>query len=130
MLPPYDEALLNERHPGWSVTEDGGMVCVILPALPLPTGFTVDTADLLLRLSPGYPDIAPDMWWFYPHVSRADGAEIPATQSLEPYLGRVWQRWSRHLQPDQWRAGIDSLESYLSLVRAELAAAAPKRLAA
>lgn len=123
MLPSYDEDYLNERHPGWSVVQDGGMVCVLLPAFPLPKGFTSGSADLLLRLAPGYPDVPPDMWWFAPFAERIDGAEIAATQSREHYLGRIWQRWSRHLQPHQWNSGTDSLESYLRLIRSELAAA-------
>jgi hypothetical protein len=81
-------------------------------------------ADLLLRLSPGYPDVPPDMWWFNPAVRRADGRPIAATESQEAYFGRTWQRWSRHLNSGQWRAGVDSIESYLALVRKELELAA------
>lgn len=124
MLPSIDQEHLDARAPGSAVTLDGGMICVILAAFPLPDGFTVASADLLLRLSPGYPDVAPDMWWFSPAVIRADGVPIAATQHHEAYLGRTWQRWSRHLNPGQWRSGVDSLESYLTLVRKELAAAA------
>ncbi|QZN99107.1 hypothetical protein K6K41_19990 [Chenggangzhangella methanolivorans] len=62
------------------------------------------------------------------HVSRSNGSIIAATEAREHHLGRLWQRWSRHLDPGQWRAGIDCVESYLAIVRRELAAAA--RLAA
>lgn len=124
MLPPYDQAFLDERHPGWSQVQEGGMLCVILPGFRLPPGLTTGVSDLLLRLSSGYPDIPPDMWWFEPFVCRVDGAAIDRTDSHEPYLGRVWQRWSRHLDPGHWRSGVDSLESYLSLVNSQLAAAA------
>jgi len=124
VLPPNDQGYLDERFPGCSVMNDGGMIAVVLPGFPLPAGFTTERADLLLRLSPGYPDVHPDMWWFEPHVVRVDGRPIPATDAREHYLGRTWQRWSRHLNPGQWRAGIDSLESYLSLVRSELKSAA------
>lgn len=124
MLPPYDETFLNERYPGWSQVQEGGLLCVILPQFPLPPGFTLSAADLLLRVSPGYPDIPPDMWWFEPFVCRTDGGTIAQTNSHESYLGRVWQRWSRHLDPGHWRAGVDSLESYLSLVNSQLVLAA------
>jgi hypothetical protein len=120
VLPDYDQAFLTERHPGWSQGVEAGMLCVVLPNFPLPAGLTLASADLLLRLSPGYPDIAPDMWWFEPFVCRTDGGEIVQTNSHEVYLGRTWQRWSRHLSPDQWRPGVDSLESYLSLVNSQL----------
>jgi hypothetical protein len=108
------------------VSIEGGMICVFIPEFPLGKGFDRETADLLLRLATGYPDVAPDMWWFHPPVRRADGQEIPATQAYERHLGREWQRWSRHLQPGQWRSGIDSLESYIAIIRRELELAAPR----
>ncbi|MEK4031889.1 E2/UBC family protein [Methylocystis sp. IM3] len=126
MLPQIDQDCLAERAPGHTVSSDAGMICVVIPEFPLGPGFDLSTADLMLRLAPGYPDIAPDMWWFHPPVRRTDGTQIPATQAMEHHLGREWQRWSRHLQPGQWRSGIDSLESYLAIVRRELALAAPK----
>ncbi len=130
MLPAHDMDYLKEVAADVAVTSDAGMVCVIIPRLALPPGFDRTECDLLFRLSPGYPDVAPDMWWFSPAVRRTDGAAIPATECIERYFDREWQRWSRHLQPGQWRSGIDSLESYMSLVRKELEAARPKAVAA
>jgi hypothetical protein len=126
MLPSIDMEYLQERSLGHVVSRDGGVICVLIPAFSLGQGFDRAHCDLLLRLAPGYPDVPPDMWWFNPPVRRVDGAEIPATQVREHHLGREWQRWSRHLTPGQWRSGIDSLESYLAIVRRELSAAAPK----
>jgi hypothetical protein len=79
------------------------------------------SADLLIQLASGYPDIAPDMWWFDPAVRLADGRAIPATDVVESHLGRQWQRWSRHFQAGQWQPGRDGLESYLALIRRDLA---------
>jgi hypothetical protein len=129
MLPPVDQEYLQVRAPDHSVSPDGGMINVVIPSFALPSGFTLTEADLLLRLSSGYPDVAPDMWWFEPAVRRTDGQTIAATDSQEIYLGRTWQRWSRHLQPGQWRPGIDSLESYVALIRKELCTAAMARAA-
>ncbi len=129
MLPLIDEKLLSQRAPGFSVMPDGGMICVLIPALVMPPGLTVATADLLLRLSPGYPDVPPDMWWFSPAVHRTDGVKIPATEVEEQYFERLWQRWSRHLNAGQWRSGVDSLESYLALVHSELRAVAAAKAA-
>ncbi|CDX38842.1 conserved hypothetical protein [Mesorhizobium sp. SOD10] len=129
MLPPIDKEYLQARAPGHSVSLDGGMIAIVIPAFQLPNGFTATAADLLLRLAPGYPDVHPDMWWFAPAVIRTDGQAIVATNSQEDYLGRRWQRWSRHLNPGQWRSGIDSLESYLALVRMELEVAGRARAA-
>lgn len=96
------------------------MTCVVVDAYPLPEGYDRTQADLLLRLSPGYPDIAPDMWWFNPAVKFADGQSPPATNAVEQCLGRTWQRWSRHLKSGQWQSGIDCLESFLALINNEL----------
>ena len=126
MLPQIDLDCLAERAPGHSISSEGGMTCVVIPEFPLGVGFDRPAADLLLRLAPGYPDVAPDMWWFSPQVRRIDGATIRATETRERHLGREWQRWSRHLHPGQWRSGVDSIESYLAIVRRELASAAPK----
>jgi hypothetical protein len=126
MLPQADLDHLRARALEHSISVEAGMTCVCIPRFPLPAGFDRSEVDLLLRLSAGYPDVPPDMWWFTPSVRRLDGTEIPATQSQERHLGRDWQRWSRHLAPGQWRSGVDSLESYLAIVRREVAAAAPR----
>ncbi len=119
-LPPADAAHLEERNLDHEVIVEPSSICVILKAWPLPVGYDRHSADLLLRLPPGYPDVAPDMWWFDPAIHRADGAEIPATQVVERHAGRDWQRWSRHFAAGQWQSGIDGVESYLALIRREV----------
>lgn len=126
MLPPNDTQYLSDRGLAHSLSAEGNMTCVVLPKFSLPTGFDQAQADLLLRLSVGYPDVPPDMWWFDPAIRRADGKPIPATEVVENYLGRRWQRWSRHFAPGQWRSGIDGLESFLALIRRELARSVPE----
>ncbi|MBO9521915.1 MAG: hypothetical protein J7518_10305 [Nocardioidaceae bacterium] len=122
MLPAADTAFLTERGLEFDLAVESGMVCLVIKDWPLPPGYTVQHADLLLRLSPTYPDTCPDMWWFSPAVVRADGIAIPATESMETYLQRTWQRWSRHFAAGQWLVGTDGLESYLALVASELQA--------
>jgi len=126
MLPPVDTNYLAERNIQHSVAVESNMTCVLLPGFKLPGGFDRERSDLLLRFSPGYPDVPPDMWWFDPAVKRADGVVIPATEVVEHYLGRSWQRWSRHLPAGLWRSGIDGLESFLALVRRELERSVPE----
>ena len=123
MLPADDRAYLAERFPRFTETVDGRTLCVVLHEFPLPDGLTPAHADLLLRLAPGYPDVPPDMWWFEPAAVRTDGKPIPATRVTEHYFGKSWQRWSRHLEPNQWRAGVDSLRTFLALVKKDLVAA-------
>ena len=125
MLPTPDAAFLTERSFRYSTSVEGGMICVVVPRWTLPPGYTIQATDLLVRLPAGYPDLAPDMWWFDPAVLRADGREIPATQAIEHHLGRSWQRWSRHLGPEQWCSGVDGIGSFFTLIREELARCAP-----
>lgn len=124
LLPSADQAFVERAAPGATIEVESGMTCVVIPEFALPAGFTDAAADLLIRLGPGYPDVPPDMWWFSPAVGRADGTPIAATQVTEAILGRSWQRWSRHFTPGAWRTGTDTLESYVALVKSELAKAA------
>lgn len=119
-LPQGDEDYLVERGMKFTVSSEANMLCVILEDFQLPLGYTDTKSDLLLRLSPGYPDVPPDMWWFDPPLKLASGGSIPATEHMESHLGRTWQRWSRHFNGGQWRSGIDSLESFIALIRKDL----------
>ena len=102
------------------------MTCVVMPQWPLPSGLDRDAVDLLVRLSAGYPDIPPDMWWFSPPVHLANGEALPATNVVETYLGRRWQRWSRHFRNGQWQSGVDGLESFFALIRQDLEHSVPE----
>ncbi|MEU0879533.1 E2/UBC family protein [Lentzea sp. NPDC005914] len=121
MLPTVDTKFLEERGLRHSVQVDGGMICVLLPDWKVPAGYQQDQTDLLLRLSQGYPDVPPDMWWCSPALVLTNGSQPQATEVTEHHLGRSWQRWSRHFNnPGIWRPGIDSLESYLARIRGEM----------
>jgi hypothetical protein len=124
-LPQYDAEYLEGRGLVYEVTVDGGITCVVLKGWRLPKGYSREVADLLLRLPVGYPDTAPDMWWFDPAIQLVDGTAVPQTQVVEQHLGRSWQRWSRHFAPGQWQSGIDGLENYVALIRRDLERFAP-----
>ena len=79
-LPEIDVAYLGERGIVHEIVVDSGMTCVVMPQWPLPRGFDRDESDLLIRLSPGYPDVPPDMWWFSPPVHLANGQDLPRDQ--------------------------------------------------
>src|SRR5688500_1958061 len=102
VLPTPDSDFLASRGVPHEVRPEGGMVCVVFPGWSLPPGYDRANADLLVRLPSGYPDLPPDMWWFDPAVRLASGSSAPATEAVEAYLGRRWQRWSRHFKPGQW----------------------------
>lgn len=124
MLSEQDEkflASLGHRH---EVTADGQMIAVVIYGYELPEGYAPRQVDLLLRLAPGFPDAAPDMFWTEPIVLYTDGSEPPATSDRLQFSGRIWQRWSRHLA-QSWRPGIDNLQTYLRLIRTDLENGAP-----
>jgi hypothetical protein len=117
---PDDARFLAERGLQPDVVDEGGMTCLVFRDWPLGAGYTASISDLLVRLPAGFPDVAPDMWWFDPPVQRVDRAVIPQTQHTERYLGRSWQRWSRHFTAGHWKSGVDCLETFLALIRREL----------
>ena len=125
-LPQSDIAYLNERGIAHEIATESDMTCIVIPEWPLPSGFDRDAADLLVRLSPGYPDVPPDMWWFSPAVHLANGTSLPATNAVGTYLGRRWQRWSRHFRNGQWQSGVDGLENFLALIRQDLEHSVPE----
>lgn len=128
-LPPDQLEALERLGLDFTVHDDAGMTCVTVRDFRLPAGFSRPASELLLRLNPGFPDVPPDMWWFDPPAVRADGQLIPATDYTEHHLGRSWQRWSRHLDPSHWQGGIDSLESFIAIIRRELADSVPRSVA-
>ena len=125
-LPQSDIAYLTERGVAHKIATESGMTCVVMPQWPLPSGLDRDAVDLLVRLSAGYPDIPPDMWWFSPPVHLANGEALPATNVVETHLGRRWQRWSRHFRNGQWQSGVDGLESFFALIRQDLEHSVPE----
>lgn len=124
-LPPEDARFLNNAGIAYRTFDDGsGMLNVELLDFALPDGLSAVQANILLRLASTYPDSPPDMWWAIPHLTTAHGGIITNTEQVENYDGRAWQRWSRHLDPASWRLGVDSLQSYVQLLRTELKSAA------
>lgn len=117
---PEDVAFLEGRGYGYTVELDAGLTCITISNFPLPLGLQPPSSDLMIRLPPGYPDAQPDMFWFAPFITRHDGRYPLAADTFEPYLGRTWQRFSRHLQPGHWRPGTDGLRGYLNLILREL----------
>ena len=124
-LPEQEHETLLERGITFEVIPEAGITNVVFPNWPLPPGFDQESADLLVRLPAGFPDVPPDMWWFHPPVRLVDGNAIPATEVIEVHLGRDWQRWSRHFTPGQWNSGVDGIENYLALIARELLSLVP-----
>lgn len=116
MLQDPDLAFLKERGITYELAVDRRTLNVVLADYELPSGFDTSRVDLLLRLSTDFPDVKPDMFWVSPPIRLASGALAPASSTMESHLGRTWQRFSRHLRPDQWRPGVDDLRTWLAMI--------------
>jgi hypothetical protein len=116
---PDDVDYLRRQGVRWAATQEGGHVCLVIAGFRLPAGYSSAETDLLIRLPAGFPDAAPDMWWCDPWVRLvATGQPPPNADQTESYLGRPWQRWSRHFpDPSAWKAGRSGVESYMTIIR-------------
>lgn len=122
MLRPTDEEYLERTGLEYEVAPEAGLISLVIRAWPLPEGYEPREVDLLIRLPAGFPDVQPDMYWCDPPVRLTRTGVYPqAADQFEQHVGRNWQRFSRHLPPGAWHPGRDSLESYITLIRGELA---------
>jgi hypothetical protein len=106
-----DRATLHPEPGGWSL--------LVISDYELPAGFQPSRAHLLVKLPPGFPDAAPDMFWVYPAVRTANGSQ-PRSTSTERLLGKDWQRFSWHLAAGAWKPGVSTLRDFLRCVSARL----------
>ena len=90
---------------------DGQFTAVVFRDVQLPPGYNKQTADLLIRVPPGYPDAAPDMFWTSPDLLRADGSVPQMADVMEAYVDRTWRRFSWHRA--RWAPNVDWLGSQL-----------------
>lgn len=119
MLLEDDEQFLQEKGYAYTAALENSVVHVVISGFPLPEAYTPTSADLLIRLPPGYPQGNPDMFWTRPVVALANGSVPVGAGAHETHLGQSWQRWSRHWG-HAWRAGVDTLRTFIAAVQAEL----------
>jgi hypothetical protein len=120
VLGEAEKTYLEGKGLSYEATLEANMVCLVIKDYGLPAGYSPQSVDLLLRLPPQFPEVGPDMFWTDPAVRYADGSIPQATDLLETYVSRSWQRWSRHFGQSLWRPGVDDLRSYLRLIRSTL----------
>ncbi len=118
-----DEEFLKRKDYRYKTFQHGGFLAVVILDFPLPPGYQISQTDLLILLPGGFPESAPDMWWCCPWVRFATGADPAGANVTEQIGGRSWQRFSRHFGAVRWQAGRSGLESYVTLVRSDLAKA-------
>ena len=120
-LLPEDEEYLNSNYPGrWElVSNSPEKFGLVIRDFPVPEGYTVAAATLMMLLPCGYPGSGLDMFYFLmPGLEKVSRAPIGAL-AREDHFDRQWQRWSRHYQ---WEPGQDSVVTHIEYVKNEIAA--------
>lgn len=120
MLPTKDHRYLEDRGLAFDEIVEGGRRGVVLCEFSLPqTQFNTKTADILIILPSGYPDVPPDMFFTIPWLRLASSGNYPRkADSFMEFGGRNWQRWSRH--NNEWRQGTDGIWTMLKRINAAL----------
>jgi hypothetical protein len=123
VMPEADQRYLGSHGIAAEMVSDGPHAGVVLKQMLVPAGkFNHPTADVLVILPPGYPDVAPDMFFCDPWLTLASAGRYPTcADQPHAFLGRNWQRWSRH--NPSWRPGIDGLHTMIKRIEHALAEA-------
>lgn len=82
-----------------------------------------ETCDLLVIIPDGYATTKLDSFYTSPWLKRPDGANPDRATGETPMFGRTWQFWSRHLDDNDWRVGVDGLATFLNIIQSELRSA-------
>ena len=106
-----------------------GPNAIIFPTFDAPPNIFARVADkiepvsicrLAILIPDGYATTKLDSFYTMPNLVRADGSQPNCATGINGFWGQQWQFWSRHLEPTDWVVGIDSLETYILYVHAEL----------
>lgn len=115
-LLPDDEAFLNKYYPDWETLRAGNTGWILINNFKIPGEYNVEEATVAFMVPSSYPTMEFDMMYFYPSLHRKDAQPIGAL-SHQVIDGKNFQRWSRHRNAGEWRAGIDNLETHVLSVQ-------------
>lgn len=114
-LPEEDTDYLNALGFPWEALAENNYLWLVIHNYPLPEGYEVKNCSVALMIPPNYPAAEIDMAYFYPQLQKTSGRAINAT-STQPIGNQIYQRWSRHRLPNEWKPGIDNVGTHLILV--------------
>lgn len=100
--------LTIEIHPA----EKEHLVVIRNNAIP-PGKYWQTAADILIRIPETYPQGKLNMFWADPPLVFISGQHPEATPVRNEFLGRSWQRWSRHYK---WNPRQHSLVTHWAFV--------------
>lgn len=116
-----DVAYLNHLGLNWETRLVGTRRWLIIHNHSLPSGYNCEQVDLAIEIPTAYPDAMLDMFFVHPVLTLAVGGNIPQTECRENILGKVYQRWSRHLNGvTRWNPLTDSVITHLAVVEESL----------
>lgn len=113
---------LRERGFQCEATEEGSRIFIFFKDFLLPENvYNVDKTDLLIYTSNLYPNCGFDMFWVDEKLTLKDGAIPRNGDSIEPYLGKKWRRFSYHpYNAKSWNPSEDNLGSYVEYIQQRL----------
>lgn len=118
-LPQKDREYLEAKGLQFLEIQENGRNGLIIENYRVPSEkYNVPSVKLLILIPQGYNDVHPDMFFCTPTLTLIPGNSLPvATNGVITFNGSNWQQWSRHLTVgNDWRAGIDGIDSYLQKV--------------
>lgn len=118
------EALLARYRGAYLENRPDGSGLVGLPALPLPSGWSMTATDAWFVVPVAYPGAMPDCFWAAADLRLENGA-LPANSGPQPVGGSgplvgLWFSW--HLQA--WVPATDQLVTYAHFIESRLRRAA------
>lgn len=119
-LPSTDQEYLTSKGICFEEVIDGKQKGIIFRSFSLPPShYDVASADVLILLPSGYPDVPPDMFYLFPWLKLRQGQKYPtAADQAFQFNSQSWQRWSRH--NNEWRPGLDGIWTMLKRVEKAL----------
>ena len=122
-LPEQDIRYLSDRGLDFEEATDRSQRAVIVKSHQLPEGhYDVKEADIMILLPSRYPMVPPDMFYLEPWVRLVGKNAYPKAAGVSfPFVGKNWQRWSRHNR--EWRPGKDGIWTMMKRVEHALAVA-------
>jgi hypothetical protein len=90
-------AAVARKYPGSQPLEDGAGVLVVVPAYPIPSGFTPSPVRLAVKIGALYPTEKLDLFWVDTELKRIGGAALPNVMNSNIQLaGQPWIQISWH----------------------------------
>lgn len=113
-LPEEDIDTLNKMGLLWEALSQPAMWLIIYD-YPIPEGYNVEKATVALQITSSYPAAEIDMAHFHPPLQKNNGKAISAAPN-HTIDDKIFQQWSRHRNPGEWKPGVDCIATHLALV--------------